>query len=107
MREAGESAARREASPSRPPIKRVELVLGGDGTAAARDEPAFVAPADRRVEAVFLGEVDERAAFGGVSGDAVEERRDRLRSLEAHVVERLVDHQLLHRELAEIGRAYV
>ena len=32
-------------------------------------------------------------------GDAVEHGRDHLRAHQAHVVERLVDHQLLHHEL--------
>src|SRR5947209_8815606 len=65
------------------------------------DPPSGVAPLDGGVEAVLLGVVLEPAPFRRVAGDAVEQGGEQLCALQAHVVVRLVDHELLHDELVD------
>src|SRR4051794_368544 len=80
-------------TPAGPLAPRHSLVFPGRPSAAVRDRAAGVAPLDRRVEALLLGELLEPVALRRVPRDAVEERREQLRAGEPHVVERLVDHQ--------------
>ena len=58
-----------------------------------------VAPLDGLVEPVRGGELLEPPALGRVPCDAVEQRGQDLRRLQAHVLVRLVDHELLHGQL--------